>query len=247
MNKLAKIAVVVAGLALVSQVANAANNDLILGFNGNGSANDYAINLGNATSLFNAGSGAVVDLSSDFSLSTFNSTFSSVNGTQMGAGGGTSSLNPVFFFTQNRGSAGDASTALSLTPPSITTTTASGAAGDFNGLSPFPAAGTGELISSANAGSFSSQMTTLGNNTGLNPSSAIGSGVIYEDLWQASKTTGTSTAWKYEGFLTFDTTGSTPSLTFTAAAVPEPSTYGLFGGAGILVMALRRQFRRKTA
>jgi len=245
MNKLAKLAVVIAGLALVSQVANAANNDLILGFNGNGSANDYVINLGNATSLFSSSS--VVDLSSDFNMTTFNSTFSSVNGTKMGAGGGTSSLNPVFFFTQLRGAAGDPSTALSLTPPSITTTTASGAASQFNGISPFPAAGTGQLMTSANAGSFTSQMTTLFNNTGLNPSFAIGSGVIYEDLWQATKTTGTSTTWKYEGYLTFDTTGANALLTFTPTAVPEPSTYGLFGGAGVLALAVRRQFRRKTA
>lgn len=245
MNKLAKVAVVVAGLALVAQVANAANNDLLLGFNGNSSSSDYVINLGNSTSLFNSSS--VVDLSSDFSLSTFNSTFSSVNGTKMGAGGGTSSLNPIFFFTENRGSAGDSSTALSLTPPSITTTVASGAAGAFNGISPFPAAGTGTLINNGNATSFTSQMTTLQNNTGLNPSTAIGSGVIYEDLWQATKTTGTSTAWVYKGYLTFDTTGANPLLTFTPTAVPEPSTYGLFGGMGILALAMRRQLRRKNA
>ncbi len=41
------------------------------------------------------------------------------------------------------------------------------------------------------------------------------------------------------------TLGSNDQLTFTAAAVPEPSTYGMLAGAGLLVLAVRNQFRRK--
>jgi len=93
MNKIAKAAVVIAGLALVSQVAQAANNDIVLGFTGNGAANDYILNLGSATSVVGVGTTTVHDLSSDFSLSTFNTTFSSINGTLMGAGGGLSGRN----------------------------------------------------------------------------------------------------------------------------------------------------------
>ena len=45
------------------------------------------------------------------------------------------------------------------------------------------------------------------------------------------------------GTFTLDSGGV---VTFTAAAVPEPSTYGLLAGAGLLVICLRRQFLRRA-
>ena len=42
-----------------------------------------------------------------------------------------------------------------------------------------------------------------------------------------------------DGSLTYDTTSGV--LTFTATAVPEPATFGLIGGFGLLALALRRQ------
>jgi len=258
MNKLAKAAVVVAGLALASQVAKANNNDLLLGFNGNGSSSDYVINLGNAFSAVGVGGTSVVDLTGDFNMTTFNSTFSSVNGTMMGAGGGTSSLNPVLFLTQNRGSIGNVSTALSLAPANQTTGNVSAEAGYFNGVigafASLNSAGANLTIANSDPNSFTSKVTSgapgslLGDKS-LIDSFAIGSGVIYEDLWENLKVGSTST-WVYTGFLTFDTTGSSASLTFTPkdlAAVPEPSMYGLLGGAGVLALCVRRQFTRKNA
>jgi len=43
-------------------------------------------------------------------------------------------------------------------------------------------------------------------------------------------------------FFTLDSQG-----TVTFGAVPEPSLYGLLGGAGLLGVCFRNQFRRKQA
>ena len=258
MNKLAKLAIVVAGLALVTQTAKALNNDILLGFTGNGASQDYMINLGNANTSVGVGSGNVTDLSSFFNLSTFNSTFTAgVNGTVMGAGGGTTSSQPTFYFTQLRGAAGDPSVNLSLQPGAISQGNASLDAGYFNNpLNTFAglaSAGGSTTVSSSDPSSFASKISSgnpgsLLGDKGLTTSYAIGSGVIYEDLWRAVRngTTQTTTL-TYTGYLTFDTTGSSPLLTFTAVPVPEPSTYGLFGAAGVLALGLRRQFSRKNA
>jgi hypothetical protein len=254
MNKLAKAAVVVAGLALVSQVAKANDFDIILGFNGNGSTSDYVIDLGNANTSVGVGGSSVVDLSSFFNLTTFNSTFSSVNGTLMGAGGGQTASNPTLYFTENRGSLGTADTAGSSAPAFTSVSGSRLAAGHFNAIPGMTSAGANLTIVNSDPNSWTSQVTSpnpgsLSADQGLDASSQIGGGLIYEDLWRATKS-GTTMAWTYTGFLTFDTTGSSDSLTFTPqglVAVPEPSTFGLFGGAGVLALAMRRQFRRKNA
>jgi hypothetical protein len=45
----------------------------------------------------------------------------------------------------------------------------------------------------------------------------------------------------------FFSLGSNDTLTFgTVSAVPEPATYGLLSGAGMLLLGLRRQFSRKA-
>jgi hypothetical protein len=84
---------------------------------------------------------------------------------------------------------------------------------------------------------------------GVNPAVAIpASGIVYEDLWEVVGSSSAQTAADiYEGYFAFN--ANTDSLTFTGAAVsvPEPTTYGLLAGAGLLVVSLRNQFRRKQA
>ncbi len=55
--------------------------------------------------------------------------------------------------------------------------------------------------------------------------------------------------WTFDGSLVINLTG-TPSIQWDPAgsgAVPEPAAYGMLAGAGLLVVALRRQFRGARA
>ena len=71
---------------------------------------------------------------------------------------------------------------------------------------------------------------------------------IVLDLWKDTVTAAGTTGWAYQGNFTLDLSGANPSLIWDAAsAVPEPATYGLCAGAGLLVLSLRNQFRRKIA
>jgi hypothetical protein len=67
-----------------------------------------------------------------------------------------------------------------------------------------------------------------------------GSANIYEALWEVPVSGNGSDT--YLGFFTFQTDGE---VEFTA--VPEPATYGLLAGLGLLAVAVRRQFRALTA
>jgi hypothetical protein len=85
-----------------------------------------------------------------------------------------------------------------------------------------------------------------------NPMLNLSSGVVTETLWEAtiggSGRNKTASAWEDIG--TFTINANTDTVSFTGAdvsAVPEPSTYGLLAGAGLLVVALRRNFSVKNA
>jgi hypothetical protein len=78
-----------------------------------------------------------------------------------------------------------------------------------------------------------SQITTAGQG-GKIELQQKGSGNIYEALW-AVPVQGTGSD-VYEGYFTFMNNGE---VTFTA--VPEPATYGILAGIGLLALAVRRQ------
>jgi hypothetical protein len=117
--------------------------------------------------------------------------------------------------------------------------------------------GNGLQIPDANSLSYASQITggTYGSSQSLgagNGSTALGTieaspsgGTVYEALWEVPTGNSVSGAGDtYEGYFTFKSDGE---VDFTEVAVPEPSTYGLIAGLGLLGLAFRRQLRALTA
>ena len=88
-----------------------------------------------------------------------------------------------------------------------------------------------QTIASANTGSYHLAYQFNPNGTGYT-------------TMQFYKNTANNTAAVDIGSFSFDNTGT---LTFDAVSVPEPSMYGMFAAAGVLLVGLRNQFRRKQA
>lgn len=242
-----------AGAAILSQAAQAQDvstdanpGDLILGLNKSG-ASDYIIDLGAIT-------GSHVDFSSRLNLSTFTAQFgASPVGVNAGVVGGDIGLvTPQFVYT---------TTAFGASAPTKPTTQAQVqlASGNVSGLAMDPSLSIVVAPSVANSWSASialnptSPGTTAANNfvgnmPGANPLQTFGSSkILKEDLWQDTNPATGTAPWQKLGTLTFDLSGASPSITFDAVAVPEPTTYGLVAGAGLLVLSLRRRLSGKTS
>ncbi len=249
MNRLVKTAALAAlGVAMGTTAKAQYNaNDLILGFTKTGAANDYVIDLGNANTTVGVGGSTVHDLSGDFSLATLSAQFGGLNGASMGvAGGNGATAGRDLYYTELRGALGTPPVPGSTAPGSLASTPIANGANDVsavaNGL-PL-SAGQSATPAQGNASSWSTAVVNFGIDTGRNPMSQANGSLIYEDLYRGTP----NGAFAYDGFFTLDTSGS-GSLTFTpaATAVPEPSTYGMLAGAGLLALSLRRQFTHKSA
>ena len=257
--KLALLAVL--GLATVT-AAHAGTTDMLLGFDDAAAPtlagqSDYVIDLG-AQTLFTTT--ASLNLSSDFSASTFNTAFgsdgNSLNDVAVGAVAGSAPTTGTHTLFQT-------STSLSGL---ATWTTANLAA--FNGAigyaqSPAPgeyASGLGLGGNPTTSGGFSQYVAidpnTPGGNAGGsvastsgNPLQFLSSGIVSEELFESTGTgaRGSSgSAWTEIG--TFDINVNSDTVSFTGVdAVPEPATYGLLAASGLLIVALRRQFKAKNA
>jgi len=78
-----------------------------------------------------------------------------------------------------------------------------------------------------------------------------GSGAVYEALWEVPPSISHSNPGSpdtYEGYFTFFANGEVDFTTSPSVSpVPEPSTYGMIAGFGLLAVAMRRQIRLLVA
>jgi hypothetical protein len=74
-----------------------------------------------------------------------------------------------------------------------------------------------------------------------------GSGAVYEALWEVPPSISRSNPGApdvFEGYFTFLADGEVDFTTSPSVSpVPEPATYGMIAGAGLLALAMRRQIR----
>ena len=266
MNKLAKTAIVAAGVALAAQgaFAGANNNDLVLSINNNdnGGNTEFTVNLGQLSTFTPTPN---YDLSGF--MSTFNSQFTSagasglnvgVAGGQNGQGGLSGAGNDVFTTTLRVGNSGQYTTAGTEGGPSILPSkanigSAGGIAGGFVGYSVNGSVSDPNSFTTLFAKDPTTPGTAANNFTGdlggVNPLQAMTGTTITLDLWQDTVTSSTTTSgWLYQGDLTLDLSGPSATLTWDSASpVPEPSVYSLFAGVGVLAFSFRRRFRRNNA
>jgi hypothetical protein len=255
MNKIAKITVLAFGAAMVTQALQAQINDgdLVIGFNSGTSTTDYVLDLGQVPTSANT------QLAGSFDLSTFNSTFGSA-AMNVGVVGGDpdGAIDPSGFETMWTTTlrTGVAATSFAThgteaAPASLSQNGVDGGASTavqvalgFTPTANSSSSAWNQVISKG-PGQHGSNNTSFGQFA--NPMTALSSQPLTLDLWSANDGN-TLNPFTYVGDLQIDLTGATPSIIFDpAVAVPEPASYGLLAGGGLLAIVLRRQFVRKTA
>lgn len=253
MKKFIKTGILAACAAFVSQVAQAqfAANDLYLGFVGVGSTSNYVINLGTASSI--TSSSTVVDLSSDFSLSVYQAVFTGASSVSMGVVAGQAqfpSSYDLFATTVRGGGAGDPAVAGSdLSSIGHNQSTISSAVSDLSRVGFSAGAGSSALLGAGDNNSWSLNVSptftasSFYGATGIDPMTALNSGIAYEDLWMATP----NSAYAYLGYFTIDANNSTLTYTPSVAPVPEPTTLSLVAGGALLIGSMGWRKMRRSA
>ena len=225
--KASLIALAIAGVATAAQAASYPSGDLIIGFTIS-SGNDYMFDLGQVSSLT---SGEVFHLGTG--LNTANAGLIS-SSTKWGVVGN-DEVNGFAYSTKavglppavNEGLWGAQDTAVN----SIYSIFASGGPG----ASSAPGS---SLDNSWNHQTVAPTLVTQYRNAYDNPNqTGFASLNLYSMFLDES-------APSLLGTFSFANNGD---VTFSAVAVPEPTTYGLFAAAGVLALSLRKQFRSKQA
>ena len=253
MKKLVKISMLAIGAAMVTQAleaqtvtGNPNQDDLSLGFTSTyaGVTQDYIIDLGQIPTGSNA------QLANNFSLSTFDTIFGSAlaaGAVNVGVvGGGPNDINGNF---------------------DVDTSTLVGAAGPKHSVDQTIDNASQTVISlqlgavaQGNSSSWTSLIAATPTAVGTahnnftsdlgeaNPLQSLSSsGSLTLEVWNAEDAGNGTENWTSEGDLQVNVSGSDLSAVWDPVAVPEPSTYGLLAGAGLLIVALRRQFSFKKA
>lgn len=227
-----------AGMGLMINAAHAqySAGDLVVGFT-SGSGNDVVYDLGTFSSFT---SGETWNLLS--SLTSTPGSYANLSGLNWGVVGAQStglstSLKTVYSTVSHGG----------VAPVSVpNTSTFNGIATTVNTIGQFITSGQAGVDAATDAASWNGETVVGGTGTFLNnygsatpndPNSSTGSGFtsgsVVEDLYGV-KANGTAAT--LLGTLTF---GANGVLTFNA--VPEPSTYGVLAGLGLLALCVRRQ------
>lgn len=266
MNKYYKAVIVAVGAALFAQGAFAGSKgDLVLGINNNdtgtGSGNDYLVDLGSLTTVEAATSPtdlgvSVATLISDLNTSAQTTPVGWDLGIVAGKTGFANNVGDFAITTTGPGEAAPGPDGIGAinNAGSVAATLGKNAS---NPGAVVPITSTGSFtqivakdpttVGTVNGGGdFFDQLGGVGNPT-ADPLQALGSTEMLSlTLWENTGTAITSdTGWVDEGTVTIDLSGQEAVYSF--APVPEPATYGVLAGAGLLALALRRQLSRKTA
>ncbi len=223
----ATLLAVVTGVAASSAQAATYNGDLLIGFTAQ-SGTDVIYDLGATSSLFNGQTWNLSSLLSGFNLSTVN----------WGVIGDKSGTPRVAWTTTAVGGAVPANLPSNTKWATLDTATKSI-------YQNFSTAGAGVSLSIAatddnswNQQTINGTLATAYHNAYANPNVV---GLTSDTFYQVSAN---NTSPVELGSFSL---GADSMVTYTTVAVPEPSTYSLLAGAGLLAVSLRNQFRRKQA
>jgi len=248
MNKMALAAVAASALAATAAHAQYNNNanELLLGFTTAASTGDLVIDLGTASSITSLS--GTTDLNAHgntgFSASALAAALGqnglSINGLTWGVVGGSSpnAANQDIFFTVAHGAPKPSAFPNYTGVADVDSAGFSITSGKNAVVDPTQGTGTSFSEAIAAAGGSGSFVTDTGK-TPTTKTPASGAFSVSEDLYESIKG---SSSTVFEGTFTFDNLGN-----FSFTPVPEPATYGLLAGLGLLALTVRRQFTRKLS
>lgn len=251
MSNLAKTLLVASIMAVGASVAQAqyASGDLLLNFrpdSPSGSSIDMTIDIGQFSALQANQVVATVDLTSLASGVTGGSIDNidfSVLGATSRTGTGPSTYAETMFATEAQvggtgNSQGTEAAWVNKTYSSLNNA-ASKIAGITQGLNVADSSST-SYHSVIGTGAFGSSFQGDVEQTTGTGFAQNATGVAADLFFLNTKTTGAST---YEGTFTLENNGE---VVYDMTAVPEPATFGILAAAGLLMVSVRRQFRKQS-